>query len=203
MAPLPRAFCWRRYDWTAQEIVVLADDDGLHAHSTVVATRTELGDPWVCRYKLRTDPAWRSTDLWVESEGAGWRRTLRLERAAGSWRITAAEEGALDAPSPGAERPDDILDDIDDATDVDLTCTLLTNTLPVRRLRLLDPSAGPRTMLMAWVSVPDLVVTPSQQTYTPLGGPRMGFASDGFRADLTLDADGYVLDYPGIGERIW
>ena len=34
-----------------------------------------------------------------------------------------------------------------------------------------------RDLLMAWVSVPDLGVHPSEQRYTPLRGGRVNFAS--------------------------
>jgi hypothetical protein len=64
--------------------------------------------------------------------------------------------------------------------------------------------------VMAWVSVPDLAVHRSPQRYTFL---RMidherslvrfeSLAEDGFKADITYDAEGFVLDYPGIGARI-
>ena len=63
---------------------------------------------------------------------------------------------------------------------------------------------------MAWVSVPDLSVHRSPQRYTFLRGLDDGrsvvrfesVASDGFKADITYDTDGLVVDYPGIATRI-
>ncbi|WVG06442.1 putative glycolipid-binding domain-containing protein [Streptomyces iakyrus] len=55
---------------------------------------------------------------------------------------------------------------------------------------------------MAWVSVPDLVVRPSRQTYTHLGPGRVRYSSDGFRSDLEFDEEGYVVDYPQLATRL-
>jgi hypothetical protein len=60
---------------------------------------------------------------------------------------------------------------------------------------------------MAWVSVPDLAVRPSGQTYTHLGrtgdgGGRVRYASGSFRSDLEVDADGLVVEYPRLARRL-
>lgn len=64
------------------------------------------------------------------------------------------------------------------------------------------PGTGPHHFLMAWVSVPDLAVSPNRQTYTPLAraehGARVRYESGGFRADIGFDEDGLVLDYPSL-----
>ena len=41
----------------------------------------------------------------------------------------------------------------------------------------------------------------AEHTYTPLGGNRIRYESDSFRADLTVDDQGFVLDYPGLARR--
>jgi uncharacterized protein len=62
---------------------------------------------------------------------------------------------------------------------------------------------------MAWVSVPDLAVHRSPQRYSfvrRIDHERTvvrfeSLADDGFKADVTSDSEGFVLDYPGIGRR--
>jgi uncharacterized protein len=86
--------------------------------------------------------------------------------------------------------------------------------MPVLRHGLLG-GGEPVKFLMAWVSVPWLAVTPSRQLYTYLRrgtADKLGVAAavDGpvslirfqggdFSADIALDAQGLVVDYPGIG----
>ena len=55
---------------------------------------------------------------------------------------------------------------------------------------------------MAWVSVPDLAVSASEQRYEPLDRGVVRFRSGSFSADLELDADGFVVRYPGLAERV-
>ncbi|GAA3847547.1 hypothetical protein GCM10022403_094070 [Streptomyces coacervatus] len=59
---------------------------------------------------------------------------------------------------------------VDGALDCDLGLCPLTNSMPVLRHGL-HLAPGEREFLMAWVSVPGLVVRPSRQTYTHLGAP--------------------------------
>jgi hypothetical protein len=196
---------WARADVPGAEHVGYDDRRGLYARGTAVAVDPI---PYTCRYELTTDDRWVSGRLEVSVEGAGWLRTLRLELAAGRWRASTGEQGDLDealraaghAPTglPGTEEPSRL----EGALDVDLGGSPLTNTLPVRRLGLLDAPAGTaRTVKVAWVLLPGLVVLPADQTYTWLGERRLQFASGTFTAELELDADGFVTRYPGLANR--
>jgi uncharacterized protein len=60
----------------------------------------------------------------------------------------------------------------------------------------------PRDLVMAFVTVPDLAVTRSDQRYTPLGDGRVNYASGDFSADIQFDADGLVTRYEGYLERV-
>jgi hypothetical protein len=179
---------------------VIEDHAGLVAHGTAIGMAAAGGtSAYVCRYELRTDPAWITRSMLVEAAGAGWRRTLRLERTGGEWRIRASEEGSLDASQPGTARPELL----DDAIDVDLLGSPLFNTLPVRRLGLLTAPVGHRVdLLMAWIDLPSLVVSPSRQRYETLGDARIRFSAGPFSAVIDLDEHGYVRRYPGVAEAV-
>jgi hypothetical protein len=79
--------------------------------------------------------------------------------------------------------------------------------MPVLRHRLLA-GGGPLDFVMAWISVPDLMVHTSGQRYTfmrPQGANsviRYEATDSNFSADITFDEDGLVVDYPGIGRRL-
>ena len=205
MTVLPRALLWRRTDTIGAEFVVLDDRRGLVARGYATADEPV---PYACRYELFTDEDWVSARFEATVEGAGWLRTARLERAAGRWRVTTAEQGDLDAaaraaghpaqPLPGSEDPDRL----GTALDLDLWASPLTNTLPVRRLDLRHAAPGTvHTITAAWILLPSLAVVAGEQTYTVLPGGGVRYASDGFTADLALDEDGYVVHYPGLAER--
>jgi hypothetical protein len=205
MTVLPRALFWHRVDGYGAEHVVLDDRRGLAARGVATAADPV---PYACRYELFTDEGWATAHFEATVEGGGWLRTVRLERAAGRWRVTTAEQGDLDAalraaghppaPPAGSEDPDRL----HEARDVDLYASPLTNTLPLRRLDLAAaPERTTRTITAAWVLLPGLAVVPNEQTYTMLGDGRVRYASGTFSADLTVDGDGYVLRYPGLAAR--
>jgi len=113
-----------------------------------------------------------------------------------------AAAGHARAGLPGFEDPDLFFG----AFDVDLGGSPLTNTLPVRRLGLHRPAADEigvaHRVSVAWVLLPSLEVVQADQIYTAMGEGRVRFASETFSADLTIDEDGFVVDYPGLAARV-
>ncbi|WP_238018940.1 putative glycolipid-binding domain-containing protein [Dactylosporangium sp. AC04546] len=197
MTVLPRAFAWQRTDTTGGEFAALDDRRGLHARGTAFAADRGV---YACRYELHTDEGWASTRLEVTAEGAGWLRTLRMERAAGRWRVTTGEQGDLErvlkgAPFAGIEDPDRL----HNVLDVDLYNSPLTNTLPIRRLGLHRAAPGTTvTIEAAWILLPSLAVLPVEQTYEVLEGRRLRYSSENFTAVFQIDEEGWVTEYPDL-----
>jgi hypothetical protein len=89
------------------------------------------------------------------------------------------------------------------AFDVDLGGSPLTNTLPIRRLDLARAENGVAHRLsVAWVLLPSLEVVQADQIYTSLGPGKIRYAGETFSADLVIDDDGFVIDYPGLALRV-
>ena len=88
-----------------------------------------------------------------------------------------------------------------DADFFDLGNSPLFNSLPVLHHGL-HAGGVRRDFTMTWVSVPDLAVSRSEQRYEPLGEGVVRFSSGSFVADIELDADGFVVRYPGLAERV-
>jgi hypothetical protein len=215
VTPSATALFWRRLDTAGSEHAICTERVGLRARGTMLAATPV---PYACRYEILTDESGATTRCEVTVEGAGFLRAVRLERAAGRWRVTANEQGNLDATlraagltrvdQPGCDDPGTLTM----ALDVDLTGSALTNTLPIRRLGLLDaihapadgadrPPAGRHTIDVAWVLVPSLEVVVSTQTYQAVGGGIVHFTSGSFSADIRIDERGYVRHYPGLADR--
>jgi hypothetical protein len=76
--------------------------------------------------------------------------------------------------------------------------------MPIRRLRLLDEDISEVPLVMAWVDVPSLRVIRSDQVYGSAGQGRVRYLSYSrdFHAELTVDDDGVIIDYPGLARRI-
>jgi hypothetical protein len=88
---------------------------------------------------------------------------------------------------------------------VDISETPFTNTLPIRRLGLAPGESA--EIAVAYFDGIELQPWPEPQRYTCLekggGGGLYRFLSldGGFTADLPVDADGLVHDYPELFER--
>jgi hypothetical protein len=166
------------------------------------ATGVQLGHtpvPYRLDYVLRTTPGWVTRALQVSAHGDGWRRSLELVREPdGRWTVEASATGDVDLPVPGGDTTA-----LGEAVDCDLGLSPLSNSMPILRHRLHE-RAGVADCTMAWVSVPDLTVHRSLQRYEHLrttpGGAVVRFLSGDFTADLVLDADGFVVEYPDLAQ---
>ena len=184
-------------DWRAEQATVRLEEGRLAARGVQLGV---VPLPYRLDYVLETGPDWRTRTLEVAAAGDGWQRTLHLTRAEdGGWTAGTTGSGVVDLPSPGGSTGA-----LQEAVDCDLGLSPLTNTMPILRHRL--RVGGVVECTMAWVSVPDLGVHASRQRYEHLrtvpGGALVRFSSGDFSADLTVDAAGFVVDYPQLGRRV-
>jgi hypothetical protein len=147
---------------------------------------------WAGGTALVADPEPFRVDYLVET-GAGFvteRVSVSVEAGGGTRRVELHRGG-----SP----------ELEGRMDVDLAGLPLFNTLPVLRLGLLGREEGTaHDIEAAFVGIPELEVVPSRQRYTVLGEGRVRYESldSGFTADLEVDADGFVVTYPGLAARL-
>jgi uncharacterized protein len=177
------------------------------AGARVRASGTQLGVeplPYRLDYELETFERFVTASLLVRASGEGWARSLELRHdGEGAWSCELKAEGEVELPPAGGE-----MDALAGALDCDLAFSPLTNLMPVRRHALHE--RGERDFLMAWVSVPDLAVSPSPQRYehvrTGPNGSVVRFVDRGlfagFVSELELDADGLVVVYPELARRV-
>jgi hypothetical protein len=184
--------------WRAEWAEVHPAVDGFSAHGVQLGVEPL---PYRVDYRLDTAGGWLTRTLEVSAAGDGWQRTLWLASdLRGTWTCESTGHGDVDLPGAGGDAGP-----LTGALDCDLGLSPLTNAMPVLRHRL-HREGGAADLLMAWVSVPDLHVHPSRQRYdhlrTAAGGAVVRFSSGDFTADLGVDADGFVTDYPGLAERL-
>ena len=187
---MPTDLEWEALDWPGLEhVIVTAGVAGFRADGQLVLGPPE--GPASVSYQLSCDASWRVTGLTITAASAAGSRTLGL---------SAGHDGHWHAD--GQPRPD-----LDGCIDVDISLTPLTNTLPIRRLTWLP--GRPQDLDVVYVSAPDLTARRASQRYTLLeretddDAPLYRYESGSFSADLTVDGDGFVTDYPGLWRRVW
>ena len=181
---------WQALEWPGLEhVVVCADAAGIRASGQLVVG-PPVG-PASVSYQLSCDAGWRVTELRISAASGTGRRTLTLSADHDGRWLADAE------PRP----------DLDGCVDVDISLTPLTNTLPIRRLTWVRGVA--HELDVVYVSAPDLKARRASQRYTLLSAGAAAnaavyrYESGSFKADLLVDAEGFVSDYPGLWRGGW
>lgn len=184
-----RTICWmplwsKNREGVGLEHLLLAERV---ADSVVLAFDEEQG-PFRLTYHLTWDESWQLRDAELVLVTERSTRSLQLQTdGQGRWRHGDGQA----------------IDEIAGCMDIDIWPTPFTNSFPIRR----EPMAvGERRQFrMAWISAPDLTVHPQLQAYARLSDRLYLFESldgSGFRAELAVDEDGIVLDYPDLFRRV-
>jgi uncharacterized protein len=172
-----------------EHLRLVTSDGGVVANGLVIGL--EAGRPFRIGYEIRCDGRWRVREVRV---GAPDSERPVLELVAdgeGHWKRRGGE------PVP----------ELDGCIDVDISATPFTNTLPIRRLGL-KPGES-EELAVTYIRVPESLVGPERQRYGCLeaqadgGLYRFEALPSGFTAELPVDADRLVIDYPGLFRRAW
>ena len=187
--PRGRTVCWvptgnRMPAGGGFEQLLLAEHT---ADSVVLAVDADHG-PFRLAYRLAWDDSWRIRDAELVVSTERSRRSLKLHAdGRGAWRDG---DGRL-------------IPDLEGCMDIDIWPTPFTNSFPVRRVPM---AVGERREFrVAWVVAPELRLQPQLQAYTRLDQRRYRFENldgTGFEAELAVDEDGVVLDYPDFFRRV-
>lgn len=183
---MQRQVRWKSLEGEGTELLTLERDaDGLDATGVVVGERG--GQPYGLVYRVRLDNAWRTRSVRIDRPDGGPGLALEAD-GLGHWRR--------------ADR-DEPLAHLDGCIDVDIAATPFTNSLPIRRLAWMQGDS--HDFSMAYVALPDLAVSAVAQRYRCLEARRRFLYEGlfrGFRAELAVDEEGLVLDYPGTFARL-
>jgi hypothetical protein len=176
------------------------------SNDSLKAVGTSRATEYAATWELRTAPGWVTQYLGINVRGFGWSRQLELTHSLnGDWSTTTECAGETDLPAAGIAD----LESLVGAIDCDLGLCPVTNTMPIRRLGLLNRPVEETHLTMAWVAVPSLEVVQSRQIYSsassPRGGPNVVFYQSltrDFRSTLSVDEDGVVIEYPSLARQI-
>ena len=172
-----------------EHLHMLQQDGGMLADGFIVGVNNHT--PFRLHYEITCDSTWnvKKLDLVLLS---GSRKSLKLQAdGQGHWSTHAGD------PIPS----------LDGCIDVDISATPFTNTLPIRRLKLSPGQSA--ELLVAYVLIPELELMPDKQRYTCLelhaqgGLYRYESMESDFKAELPIDSDGLVIDYPGLFKSVW
>jgi hypothetical protein len=185
LPPRPVTARWRPVGADGLEHLDLRVEDGtIVIDSVVIGSRG--GVPYGLRYRLVCDGGWITHGLDLTTTDG---RALRL-RSDGEGEWTDGEG----FPIPH----------LDGCIDIDLAGSPFTNTLPIRRAALVAGGEAAE-FRMAYVPFDTFRPVVDGQRYRCLEQDRLyryEAADRSFTADLTVDGDGLVTNYPGLFVRV-
>ena len=182
--------------WTSDDqhrletVRVVLTDRGLRASGHIVSAAT---DAFGVAYTLLVDPEGRSRRLTVQSDSGTGERTLTLSRVPGGQWVADTGSGAR------------TLTQVEPAVDVDLVASAFTNSLAIRRLGL-HRNVGQAGLTVASIGGIDPEVSAVQHMYRTVSADSNGavivYTGPMGERELTVDADGFVLHFPGLSDRL-
>jgi hypothetical protein len=158
----------------------------LQGHTAAI----ERSTAWAVHYRVSVDHQWRTR-----------RARVRSQTAIGSYEVVLEADGEGRWLVDGQRRAE-----LDGCIDVDLESSVCTNTLPIHRLGLVV--GEPTDVPAAYVRASDVRVERLEQRYLWLGDTATGSQCEyeapalEFRARLSYDHAGLVLNYPGLARRM-
>ena len=185
---MKREVIWQAEGGIGEEHLALSDRNGvIVADGFVIAKPGET--PMRVRYQVVCDADWVTRGIAVTTEVAHGSPTVIELRCDGKGHWTNSDGSPLHQ--------------LDGCIDVDINITPFTNTLPIRRLAL--ERNVTETIHVVYINVETLNIEPRHQQYTRLSDDTVRYEGvpSGFRADLSIDADGLVRNYPGLWTRTW
>ena len=189
----PKILTWRAHDVPRMESVrVQLSGNRIKAYGRIVAAATDSHPAFSASYDLVTDDAGATKRLSLTVTLAERERQLSIARDEESmWMIQDHSNKTTRAAFDGA-------------LDVDVIFSPFFNALPIRRTGLYEKGES-ITLPVVYVRVPELTVETVSIAYTSSGpDPRAGIElkSPVAETTITVDDEGFILDYPGLAERI-
>ncbi|CDO85878.1 hypothetical protein BN973_00212 [Mycobacterium triplex] len=161
----------------------------IRAAGRIVAAATATNPAFGAFYEVQTDESGATKRFGLTITLAERERQLAIARdEENMWMVT--------------DHQGDRREGYNGALDVDVVFSPFFNALPIRRLGLHE-RAETITLPVVYVNVPDMTVMAATVSYTGQGVPE-GIKLRSPVADTTVsvDTDGFIVDYPGLAERI-
>lgn len=186
----PAMLTWRAPDISRMESVrIQLSGKRIRAHGRIVAAATDNNPAFAAYYEVQTDEAGATKWFGITITTAERERQLAIARDEENMWLVTDHQGESRSSYHGA-------------LDVDVVFSPFFNALPIRRLGLHE-QPGSVDLPMVYVNVPEASVGAAIVSYSSLGSlDRIKLKSPVADTTVRVDAEGFIVDYPGLAERI-
>ncbi|MDY6809734.1 hypothetical protein GIY30_09690 [Gordonia sp. HNM0687] len=170
-----------------EQVRLLVNGARIKAYGRIIAAATNTHEAFSASYELVTNDA-----------GVTKRLSVHLVRASGETQMAITRDGEhnwLVQTVDGTTRSD-----FNGAADVDLALSPMFNALPIRRHGL-HRGGGDLDVPVVYLYLPSGQVEPATLHYTATANG-IEVVSPVATSTLTVDKNGFVIDYPGLATRV-
>lgn len=176
-----------------ESVRLLLAENRLRASGRLIAAAHGDDEAYSASFETSTDESGTFGRLLIRVTTAEMERQISVNRTKdGLWLVDRGQ---------GAERST-----FGGALEVDVAGAVLFNSLPIRRLGLHREDGARHELPVVFVSLPDLSVRVSEQTYTTVSvgedSSVVNYSDETFSADLVVDHSGFVIEYPELARRV-
>ncbi len=185
----PKTLTWRAHDVPRMESVrVQLTGNRIKAYGRIVAAATSSHPAFSASYDLVTDEAGGTKRLSMTVTLAERERQLSIARDEENMWLIQDHTGQTQRAA------------YDGALDVDVIFSPFFNALPIRRTGLYRRTDS-ITCPVVYVRLPEVAVEAAVISYSS-AADGIKLHSPAAETTITVDSDGFILDYPGLAERI-
>ncbi|OBF63015.1 hypothetical protein A5753_13375 [Mycobacterium sp. 852002-51971_SCH5477799-a] len=181
---------WRAHDAPRMESVrVQVSGNRIKANGRIIAAATDTHPAFGAYYDLLTDETGATKRLGMTVTLAERERVFSFARDEENMWLVTDHQGEHRAAYNGA-------------LDVDVEFSPFFNALPIRRLGLYERAASV-TLPVVYVNMPEMSITADTVSYSSTGSlDVIKLRSPISDTTVSVDDDGFIVDYPGLAERI-
>jgi hypothetical protein len=181
---------WRAQDVSRMESVRLqVSGKRIKANGRIVAAATETNPAFGAYYDLQTDETGATKRLGMTVTLAERERVFSFARDEENMWLVTDHQGEHRAA-------------YDNALDVDVEFSPFFNALPIRRLGLQEQAMSV-TFPVVYVNVPEMSMAARTVSYASSGSlDQIKVRSPIADTTVSVDGEGFIVDYPGLAERI-
>ncbi|WP_373425068.1 putative glycolipid-binding domain-containing protein [Mycobacterium simiae] len=186
----PAMLTWRAQDVSRMESVrIQVSGKRIRANGRIVAAATATNPAFGAFYEVQTDESGATKRFGLTVTLAERERQLAIARDEENMWLVTDHQGERRAAYNGA-------------LDIDVVFSPFFNALPIRRLGLHERAAS-IALPMVYVNVPEMSVTADTVSYSSEGRlDAIKLRSPVADTVVTVDGDGFIVEYPGLAERI-
>lgn len=172
-----------------ESVRIQVSGNRIKANGRIVSAATATNPAFGAYYDLQTDEAGATKRLGMTVTLAERERVFSFARDEENMWLVTDHQGEHRAAYNGA-------------LDVDVVFSPFFNALPVRRLGLHEQAASV-TLPVVYVHLPEMSITADTVSYSSIGSlDQIKLRSPISDTTLSVDEDGFIVDYPGLAERI-